>query len=101
MKQPNILLIINDQERQRDWLPPEVKLTSRKRLIEGGLEFTQYYTHTSPCSPSRATLFTGSYLAQHGVLENSTAAGNTELPTDAVTLGTLLRRRGYRTAYKG
>ncbi len=101
MKKPNILLIVSDQERQRDWLPAGAHLPARQRLIDGGLEFTQYYTHTSPCSPSRATLFTGRYLAQHGVLENSTAPGNTELPLSTPTLGHLLRRAGYRTAYKG
>jgi arylsulfatase A-like enzyme len=101
MKKPNILLIVSDQERQRDWLPAGAKLPARQRLIDGGLEFTQYYTHTSPCSPSRATLFTGRYLAQHGVLENSSMPGNTELPLTTPTLGHVLRRAGYRTAYKG
>ena len=101
MKKPNILLIVSDQERQRDWLPAGAQLPARQRLIDGGLEFTQYYTHTSPCSPSRATLFTGRYMAQHGVTENSTAPGNTELALTMPTLGTLLRGAGYRTAYKG
>lgn len=101
MKKPNILLIVSDQECQRDWLPRGARLPARQRLIDGGLEFTQYYTHTSPCSPSRATLFTGRYLAQHGVLENSTMVGNTELRLTTPTLGHLLRKSGYRTAYKG
>ena len=72
MNAPNILLIVSDQERQRDWLPDGFELPNRQRLIDGGLEFTNYYTHTSPCSPSRATLFTGQYMAEHGVTENST-----------------------------
>ena len=62
---PNILLILNDQERQRDWIPDGVDLPARQRLIDSGLEFTNYYTHTSPCSPSRASLFTGQYVFQH------------------------------------
>lgn len=101
MKKPNILLILNDQERQRDWLPAGAKLPARQRLIDVGLEFTQFYTHTSPCSPSRPTLFTGRYMAQHGVLENSSWPANTQLPLDMPTLGQLLRRAGYRTGYKG
>lgn len=101
MKQPNILLILTDQERQRDWLPKDVQLPARQRLISSGLEFTQYHTHTSPCSPSRASLFTGRYMAQHGVSENSSVPGNTELPLSMPTLGHLLREAGYRTAYKG
>jgi len=99
--QPNILLIFNDQERQRDWIPEGVDLPSRQRLIDGGLEFTNYYTHTSPCSPSRATLFTGQHVFQHGVTENSTGEANTALPTTTRTLGHMLREAGYRTGYKG
>ena len=101
MNAPNILLIVSDQERQRDWLPEGFELPARQRLIDEGLEFTNYYTHTSPCSPSRATLFTGDYMAGHGVTENSIGPDNTQLSKDAVTLGWLLRDRGYYTAYKG
>ncbi len=101
MNAPNILLIVSDQERQRDWLPEGFELPARQRLIDEGLEFTNYYTHTSPCSPSRATLFTGDYMAGHGVTENSIGPDNTQLSKDAATLGWLLRDRGYYTAYKG
>ena len=101
MNKPNILLILNDQERQRDWLPAELDLPARQRLIDGGLEFTSHYTNTSPCSPSRASLFTGQYVYQHGVLENSTGPNNPELPTSTRTLGHMLREQGYRTGYKG
>ena len=71
MNEPNILLIVSDQERQRDWLPDDFKLPARQRIIDNGIEFTSHYTHSSPCSPSRATLFTGEYMASHGVTENS------------------------------
>ncbi len=98
---PNILLIVSDQERQRDWLPEGYPLPNRQRLIDGGLEFTNHYTHSSPCSPSRASLFTGQYMAEHGVTENSTGGENPELSYDAPTLGHLLRAQGYHTAYKG
>ena len=98
---PNILFILTDQERQRDWLPATAHLPHRRRLLDEGLEFTQHYTHTSPCSPSRATLFTGRYMAEHGVSENSSTPSNTGLRKDIDTIGHVLRRRGYRTAYKG
>ena len=101
MNSPNILLILTDQERQRDWLPEGFELPARQRLIDNGLEFTNHYTHSSPCSPSRATLFTGEYMASHGVTENSSAPTNTQLSKDAITLGKILREKGYYTAYKG
>ena len=33
MKTPNILLIVSDQERQRDWLPAGLDLPARQRLL--------------------------------------------------------------------
>ena len=101
MDRPNILLIVADQERQRDWIPAECPLPARQRLLDAGLEFTRYYTHTSPCSPSRGSLFTGQYLPVHGVRENCVMPANGELSTEAQTLGKLLRGQGYRTGYKG
>ena len=47
--------------------PAGVSLPWRDRLRAEGLEFTDYFTHSSPCSPSRASLFTGRYLPGHGV----------------------------------
>ena len=94
-------MIVSDQERQRDWLPTGYPLPNRQRLIDNGLEFTNYYTHSSPCSPSRATLFTGQYMAEHGVTENSTGPSNPELSYTARTLGHMLRDQGYYTAFKG
>ena len=101
MNAPNILLIVSDQERQRDWIPEGFNLPARQRLMDQGLEFTRYYTHTSPCSPARGTLFTGQYLPVHGVNENCIMPANGELSTDAQTLGKLFRNKGYYTGYKG
>ena len=98
---PNILLIVSDQERQRSWLPPGVTLPWRDRLRAEGLEFTDYFTHSSPCSPSRASLFTGRYLEGHGVLDNVIMPEHTELPTSTPTLGSLLDGAGYRSSYIG
>src|ERR1700719_1130237 len=88
---PNILLVVSDQERQRGWLPPSVSLPWRERLLSEGLEFTRYYTHSSPCSPSRASLFTGRYLPGHGVLDNVIMPEHDELPTSIPTLGSRLQ----------
>jgi arylsulfatase len=99
--QPNILLIVSDQERQRSWLPESAQLPQRQRLLDQGLEFTRYYTHSSPCSPSRATLFTGQYVPQHGVSDNVIFPGHRPLSMETPTLGHVLRKQGYYTAYLG
>lgn len=98
---PNILLVVSDQERQRAWLPPGVELPWRDRLRAEGLEFNRYYTHSSPCSPSRASLFTGQYLAQHGVVDNVIMPEHKELDPSVPTVGSILRDAGYRSSYIG
>ena len=100
-RRPNILLVVSDQERQRRWLPPSVQLPWRDRLISEGLEFTRYYTHSSPCSPSRASLVTGRYLPGHGVVDNIIMPEHTELDPHMPTFGSLLRGAGYRSSYIG
>ncbi|SVB57794.1 uncharacterized protein METZ01_LOCUS210648 [marine metagenome] len=92
---------MTDQERENTWIPDYIKLPGREILKSKGLEFKNHYTHTSPCSPSRASIFTGKYIHQHGVTENSSSPKNTHLSFDELTIGKVLRREGYYTAYKG
>ena len=63
---PNILLILSDEERRNGWLDGHADLPAHDRLRRDGLEFTRHFTHTSPCSPSRASLWSGRYLPGHG-----------------------------------
>ncbi|MGH9306343.1 MAG: sulfatase-like hydrolase/transferase [Acidimicrobiales bacterium] len=98
---PNILLVVSDQERQRSWLPAGVHLPWREKLMAEGLEFTNYWTHSSPCSPSRASLMTGRYLTNHGVVENVIHPHHTTLDPAIPTLGHILGAAGYRCSYIG
>lgn len=98
---PNILLIVSDEERRNGWLDGRVELPGHDRLRRDGLEFTRYYTHSSPCSPSRASLYTGSYLAQHGVVDNVSFPTHTALDPAIPTVGSLLAGGGYYSAYLG
>ena len=100
-KRPNILLIASDQERDRSWIPEGIDLPWRRYLMERGLTFERHYTHSSPCSPSRASLFTGRYLANHGVIDNVIAPDHHPLSTDVPTVGSVLREAGYRSSYIG
>ena len=101
VKQPNILLIVSDEERRNDWLDGKVHLPAHQRLQADGMTFNRYYTHASPCSPSRASLYTGSYLAEHGVVDNVSFPAHTQLAPEIPTVGSLLGDRGYYSAYLG
>jgi len=100
-KRPNILFVVSDQERQRSWLPDHIELPARQSLLDSGLEFTNYFTHSSPCSPSRASLMTGEYLPQHGVVDNLIHDHHKPLDTATPTVGSMLREAGYRSSYIG
>jgi choline-sulfatase len=72
MAAPNVVLIITDQERQPRHWPEEPGwlselMPAHAELRRTGLTFANAFCSTAMCSPSRATLLTGRYPAQHGV----------------------------------
>ncbi|MEQ4210221.1 sulfatase-like hydrolase/transferase [Actinopolymorpha sp. B9G3] len=70
---PNIVFIITDQQRfdTIDALGHEhVSTPHLDRLVREGTAFTQTYVTAPSCSPSRASLFTGVYPHNLGVLRN-------------------------------
>jgi arylsulfatase A-like enzyme len=76
---PNILLVITDQQRQPRHWPQDPGwlrelMPNEAELARTGLTFTSAFCNTAMCSPSRATLFTGRYPAEHGVTLTLTAA---------------------------
>jgi arylsulfatase A-like enzyme len=97
----NVLLVVSDQERQRSWLPPSISLPWRERLIAEGIELTNHHTHSSPCSPSRATMMTGRSLPGHGVVDNCVLPWHASLDTGIPTVGRVLADAGYRSSYIG
>ncbi len=98
---PNILFIVSDEERRNDWLEGKVALPAHERLRADGVSFTNHFTHASPCSPSRASLYTGQYLAQHGVVNNVSFPSHVQLDPSVPTIGSLLNDVGYESAYVG
>ena len=101
MKPPNMVLLITDQQRAPRHWPDEPGwlaelMPNDAELARTGLTFTNAFCATAMCSPSRATLFTGRYPADHGVELTLTAADlrpdprNT--PAVAATMADILRR---------
>jgi len=101
---PNVLLVVTDQERAdlTDGRGPEVHTPGTDRLAREGLRCNRGYTPTAICSPARASILTGLYPHNHGVLSNPTrSAIDTGLPPDAPTMGERARSAGYETEYVG
>ena len=70
----NVLFIMTDQQPVStlgcygNLLNPTPNLD---RLAESGIRFTDFYIGAFPCSPSRASMFTGCYPQQHNVFTNN------------------------------
>ncbi|MDK4733320.1 alkaline phosphatase family protein [Rhizobium sp. CNPSo 3490] len=93
LRRPNILLITADQWRG-DCLSAVghtcVKTPHIDALAREGTLFRQHYAGAAPCSPARATLYTGLYQMNHRVCRNGS-------PLDARfdNLALAARRAGY------
>lgn len=102
-RQPNVLLIIADDQGYhdvgfhgvKDFATPHID-----SLARNGVVCTQGYVTCSVCSPSRAGLLTGRYQTRFGH-ENLPNGPNAGLPVEEITLGTLLQNAGYKTAALG
>jgi arylsulfatase A-like enzyme len=95
----NILFITADQWRGECLSAlghGQVKTPNLDQLAGDGVLFARHYGQTSPCGPSRASLYTGMYLRNHRVHSNGIAldAAHTNLALEA-------RRAGYQPALFG
>lgn len=73
------------------------------RLAREGMKFTQFYSPTAVCAPTRCQLLTGKH-AGRAYIRNNGEVGNgyqRPLPPDTFTLGHLMRNAGYATSCIG
>lgn len=107
----NVVLFITDQERATMHFPDnwvEENLPGETRLRKNGLTFNNAFCSTCMCSPSRATLFTGYFPAQHEVkytLEENNSDPDLQvplpMPNELPNLATIMKAAGYQVPYKG
>ncbi len=98
-ERPNVLLITADQWRG-DCLSavghPAVKTPNIDALAAEGVLFARHFAGTAPCSPARATLYTGLYQMNTRVCRNGSPL---DARFDNVALAA--RRRGYEPTLFG
>jgi arylsulfatase A-like enzyme len=97
----NILFIFTDQERYVAKWPSGLSLVAHERLQQTGVTFTQHYTSAIMCTPSRSVLMTGLQTADNKMFDNCDFPWQTSLSPKVPTIGHMLRKAGYYTAYKG
>lgn len=74
--------------------------TTVDSLAAAGVRFTDAWANAS-CSPTRATMLTGTYAYRHGVGQPIGKPGTRELEDDAVTLADVAKDAGYATGLFG
>jgi arylsulfatase A-like enzyme len=98
---PNIVFVFSDQERYFTKWPSGLTLPGHERLQETGVTFHNHYCPAVMCTSSRSVLLTGLQTPVNGMFENCDVPYVKNLSTDIPTIGHMLRKAGYYTAYKG
>lgn len=106
-EKPNIIFILADDLGQGDlgcYGQQKIKTPHLDRLAAEGTRFTQAYSGTTVCAPSRTSLMTGLDMGHSPVRANREIAkgqGQMPLPEKTVTVAQLLKQQGYATACMG
>lgn len=99
----NVIFILSDDHRfdflsalDEPGTPAFLETPHMNRMLDEGARLSNAFVTTSLCAPSRASILTGQYAHEHGVLTNQ--------PPMAALEGTfpeLLQEHGYETAFVG
>jgi arylsulfatase A-like enzyme len=103
-EQPNILMIVTDQEYAHQPMPADFDLPSRDRIRARGVTFNHHQCTTTVCTPSRSVMWTGQHTPHTRMFDNTNFAWIDDMKADPNTLptiGHMLRDLGYHTVFKG
>ncbi|MEX2401001.1 MAG: sulfatase-like hydrolase/transferase, partial [Rhodothermales bacterium] len=97
----NVVFILSDDHRFdamgfHERAPDFLETPHMDRMAREGVHVANAFVTTSLCSPSRASILTGRYAHNHGVVDN-----NRLVPDGTTFFPELLQEAGYETAYVG
>jgi arylsulfatase A len=102
---PNVIVIYSDDQGAADlniYGSKDLQTPNLDRLAKSGVRFTQFYSASPICSPSRASLLTGRYPQRAGLPNMaSSKEGVGGMPASQYTMGELFKDAGYKTAHLG
>lgn len=102
IKPPNIIFILADDLGYGDlgcYGQKQIATPNIDRLAKEGVRFTQVYSGSTVCAPSRASLMTGKHTG-HGRIRGNRRPDLPLLPGE-VTVAEVLKQAGYRTGVFG
>jgi arylsulfatase len=97
----NIVFVFTDQERYFHQWPKGLSLPGHDRLQRTGVTFHNHYGPAVMCTSSRAVILTGLQTPDNRMFENADMPWVKALSPNVPTVGHMLRKAGYYTAYKG
>jgi len=94
----NVIFILTDDQRYDElgFMNPVLQTPNMDKMATEGVHFSNAFVTTSLCSPSRASILTGQYMHNHGVVDN-----NSGVAEGAVFFPQYLQKAGYQTAFFG
>lgn len=106
-EKPNVVFILCDDLAQGDlgcYGQKLIQTPNLDRMASEGTRYTQAYSGTSVCAPSRTSLMTGLDMGHSPVRANreiGKGLGQMPLPPGTVTVASMLKASGYATACTG
>ncbi|SEC72594.1 Arylsulfatase A [Maribacter dokdonensis] len=101
---PNIVIVFTDDQGYQDvgvFGSPLISTPNLDNMAKNGIKFTDFYSASSVCSPSRAALLTGSYPNRVGVPEVLWPNLPGGLSNAETTIANMLKTQNYATACIG
>ncbi len=105
---PNIIFILADDMGYGDlgsFGQEIIKTPNLDKMANEGIKFTQHYAASTVCAPSRCGLMTGLHMGNAEVRGNKQSqpepSGQQPLSENAITVASLLKDVGYKTAMIG
>ncbi|MBU0640527.1 MAG: sulfatase-like hydrolase/transferase [Planctomycetes bacterium] len=105
-RKPNIILLLADDLGYAEtgcYGQQKIRTPNLDRLAAEGLRFTQHYSGSTVCAPSRCCLLTGRHTGHACIRDNGElpTEGQQAIPPDTLTVARMLQRAGYATAAIG
>lgn len=101
---PNIIIVFTDDQGYQDvgcFGSPLIKTPNLDTMATNGMRFTDFYSASPVCSPSRAALLTGCYPLRVGVPVVLWPNSKNGLDQNETTIADMLKKQGYKTACIG
>ena len=103
-ERPNIVVFLADDMGWGDsgtYGHPLIQTPNMDKLAAEGMKFTQCYSASGVCSPSRSAILTGRTPYRNGVWRHLSGMHQAHLRESEITYPKLLKEVGYETAHVG